>query len=169
VKASETFAVAIGYNATTTSSGIAIGGQCNNTTANYIKFWIGNDSTTNTLVGVQFRKIILGVSGNNLTIKNATNFDVRLTLKSGLFVLTNNNNIVTKQYVDTAVSSIPTPYLSDYGKKDEIPDLTNYLTTEDIYVQPQLPPIDGEPVDRNDSLLVTKKYVDDLFNSLTIS
>jgi hypothetical protein len=37
-----------------------------------------------------------------------------------------------------------------------IPDLTNYLTNADIYVNPQLPPIDGEPVDRNDSLLVTK-------------
>jgi hypothetical protein len=37
-KASGTFAVAIGYNATTTIQGIAIGGQCNNTTANYIKF-----------------------------------------------------------------------------------------------------------------------------------
>jgi hypothetical protein len=37
-KAPGTFAVAIGYNETTTSQGIAIGGQCNNTTANYIKF-----------------------------------------------------------------------------------------------------------------------------------
>jgi hypothetical protein len=43
-KASGTFSIAIEYNATTTSQGIAIGGQCNNTTANYIKFWIGNDS-----------------------------------------------------------------------------------------------------------------------------
>jgi hypothetical protein len=154
-KASGTFAVAIGYNATT-SQGIAIGGQCNNTTANYIKFWIGNDSTTSTLAGVQFGNIILGVSGSNLTIKNATSFDVRPTLKNVLSALTNNNDIATKQYVDIVISFFPTPDLSDYAKKDEIPDLTNYLTTEDIYVQPQLPPIDGEPVNRNDSLLVTK-------------
>jgi hypothetical protein len=68
-KASGTFAVATRYNATATSQGIAIGGQCNNTTANYIKFWVGNDSTTSTLAGVQFRNIIFGVSNNNLTIK----------------------------------------------------------------------------------------------------
>jgi hypothetical protein len=95
VKASGIFVVVIGYNVTT-SSGIAIGGQCNNTTSNYIKFWIGNDSTTSILAGVQFGNIILGIFGSNLIIKNATSFDVRPALKSGLFVLTNNNHIVTK-------------------------------------------------------------------------
>jgi hypothetical protein len=93
-KASGISDVAIGYNATTTSQGIAIGGQCNNTTANYIKFWIGNDSTASTLAGVQFGNIIFGVSGSNLTIKNATSFDVRPTLKSGLSAPTNNNDVV---------------------------------------------------------------------------
>jgi hypothetical protein len=77
-------ATSLGYSAKTTSSGIAIGGQCDNTTAKYIKFWVGNDSTISTLAGVQFRNIILGVSGSNLTIKNATSFDIRPTLKSGL-------------------------------------------------------------------------------------
>jgi hypothetical protein len=70
-------------------------------------------------------------------------------LKSLLSAPTNNNNVVTKGYVDSL-----------------IPDLSNYLTTDNVYVNPQLPPIDGEPVDQNDSLLVTKKYVDDLFKSL---
>jgi hypothetical protein len=69
VKASGTFAVVIGYNATTTSQGIAIGGQCNNTTANYIKFWTGASSSYSELTGVQFGNIIFGISGTNLTIK----------------------------------------------------------------------------------------------------
>jgi hypothetical protein len=82
-----------------------------------LQFWIGNDSTTSTLAGVQFGNIILGVSGSNLAIKNTTSFDVRPTLKSGLSAHTNNNDVVTKQYVDSL-----------------IPDLTNYLTTDNVYV-----------------------------------
>jgi hypothetical protein len=45
-QASGTFAVTIGYNAKTTTW------QCDNTTANSIKFWVGNDSTTSTLTDV---------------------------------------------------------------------------------------------------------------------
>jgi hypothetical protein len=53
-------------------------------------------------------------------------------LKIGLSAPTNNNDIVTKQYIDD-------------------------LTIDNIYVlQPQLPPIDGAFVDTNDSLLVQK-------------
>jgi hypothetical protein len=99
-QASGTFAVVIGYNAKTTSSGITKGGQCNNTTANSIKFWVGNDSTTSTLTEVQFGNIIFGISSSNLTIKNATSFYVRLTLKNNLPAPTNDNDIVTEKYVD---------------------------------------------------------------------
>jgi hypothetical protein len=66
------------------------------TTANSIKFWVGNDSTTSTLTEVQFGNIIFGISGSNLTIKNATSFDVRPTLKSNLPAPTNDDDIVTK-------------------------------------------------------------------------
>ena len=89
-QASGTFAIAIGYN----------------TTANSIKFWVGNDSTTSTLTEVPFGNIIFGISGSNLTIKNATSFDVRPTLKSDLPAPTNNNNIVTKKYVDDLFNSL---------------------------------------------------------------
>jgi hypothetical protein len=68
-QASGMFATAIGYNAKTTSSRIVIGGQCNNITANSIKFWVGNDSTTSTLIEVRFGNIIFGIFGSNLTIK----------------------------------------------------------------------------------------------------
>jgi hypothetical protein len=39
--------------------GMSIGANCNNTTANYIKFWVWNNSTTSTLAKVQFENIIL--------------------------------------------------------------------------------------------------------------
>jgi hypothetical protein len=47
-------------------------------------------------------------------MKNATSFDIRPTLKSGLSAPTNNNNTVTKKYVDIAISSISTEnYLTE--------------------------------------------------------
>jgi hypothetical protein len=71
--------------------------------------------------------------------------------------------------VDTAISSIPTPDLSDYATEDEIPDLTNYLTVDMVYIPPETLPIDVSGItvhNPDDDKLVTKKYVDDLFNSL---
>jgi hypothetical protein len=153
-KASGTFVVEIGYNAKT-SSGILIGGQCNNTTANSIKFWVGNYSTTSTLAGVQFRNIIFGISDSNLTITNATGFDIQPTLANGLPAPTNNNDIVTKEYVDNL-----------------IPDLTYYLTADTVYIPPETLPIDVSGItghNPDDDKLVTKKYVDDLFSSLSNS
>jgi hypothetical protein len=57
------------------------------------------------------------VFGSNLAIKNATSFDVRPTLKNGLSAPTNNNDIVTKQYIDSL-----------------IPDLSNYFIIDDVCV-----------------------------------
>jgi hypothetical protein len=95
-------ATCIGYNEKVTGTGIAIGVYCDSTTENYIKFWTGSSSTS-TLAAVQFGNIILAVSGSNLTIKNATSFNVRPTLASGLSepVNNNDNDIVTKEYVDS--------------------------------------------------------------------
>jgi hypothetical protein len=99
-------------------------------------------------------------------MKNATSFDIRPTLASGLSTPTNNNDIVTKECVDTTISSIG---LSDYATKDEIPDLTYYLTADMVYIPPETLPIDVSgmtPHNPDDDKLVTKKYVDNLFNSL---
>jgi hypothetical protein len=100
------YGTTIGCYAKGYANSIAIGAYCNNNTTNYIKFWTGNDYTTSSLTGVQFGNIIFGVSGNNLTMKNATSFDIRPTFKSGLSASINNNDIVTKEYADTAISSI---------------------------------------------------------------
>jgi hypothetical protein len=51
-------------------------------------------------------------------------------LKIGLSAPTNNNEIITKKYVDTAVNSID---LSDYATKNELPDLSDYVTKSDLY------------------------------------
>jgi hypothetical protein len=118
-------AICIGYNAKVTAGGIAIGTYCKNTKGNYIKFWVRSSSTVSTLAGVQFGNIILAVSGSNLTIKNATSFDIRPTLANGLPAPTNNNDLVTKEYVDNL-----------------IPDLTYYLTADMVYIPPETLPID---------------------------
>jgi hypothetical protein len=50
-----------------------------------------------------------------------------------------------------------------------IPDLTYYLTADMVYIQPEALPIDVSgitPHYTDDDKLVTKKYVDNLFNSL---
>jgi hypothetical protein len=96
-------AICIGYNAKATGTGIAIGHYCDCTTDNYIKFWVGTSSTISLLAEVQFGNIIFGMSDSNLTIKNATSFDVRPTLKDSLPEPTNNNDIVTKEYVDSSI------------------------------------------------------------------
>jgi hypothetical protein len=72
--------------------------------------------------------------------------------------LRNGSLLVTKSYVDTTQ-----PNLSTYATKDEIPDLSNYLTISDVYVQPQTGPIDltaVEVVDPEGHKLITKKYLD---------
>jgi hypothetical protein len=43
-----------------------------------------------------------------------------------------NNEIITKEYVDTAVDSI---YLSDYATKYELPDLANYIAKSDMFYE----------------------------------
>jgi hypothetical protein len=111
------YGTTIGCYAKGSTNSIAIGAYCNNNTANNTKFWPGNDYTTSSLTGVQFGNIIFGVSGGNLTMKNATSFDIRPTLKSGLSAPINNNDIVTKEYVDIAISSIST---ENYISKSEI-------------------------------------------------
>jgi hypothetical protein len=109
--------IAIGMNAQATGNNtIAIGNNCINSTSNYIKFWIGTEITFN-LYGVQFGNITFRICGSYSTIKNATSFDVCSTLKSTLSAPTNNNEIITKKYVDNL-----------------IPDLTNYLTADVVYV-----------------------------------
>jgi hypothetical protein len=53
------------------------------------------------------------------------------------------------------------PNLSNYATKDEIPDLSNYLTINDVYVQPQTGPIDltvVEVVDPESHKLITKIF-----------
>jgi hypothetical protein len=72
-------------------------------------------------------------------------------LKSSLPAPTNNNDIVTKEYVDNL-----------------IPDLTYYLTVDMVYIPPETLPIDVSGIighNPDDDKLVTKKYVDDLFSS----
>jgi hypothetical protein len=67
-------------------------------------------------------------------------------LKSILSAPTNNNDIVIKEYVDSL-----------------IPDLSIYLTINDVYIQPQTGLIDltvVEVVDPEGHKLVTKKYLD---------
>jgi hypothetical protein len=58
------------------------------------------------LAAVQFRNVIFEISDNELTIKNPTIFKVRPTLASGLSAPTNDNDIVTKKYVDDLFNSI---------------------------------------------------------------
>jgi hypothetical protein len=58
------------------------------------------------LVGVDFGNIIFDISGNELTIQNPTIFNVRPTLKNGLSAPTNDNDIVTKKYVDDLFNSL---------------------------------------------------------------
>jgi hypothetical protein len=73
-------------------------------------------------------------------------------LKDSLPAPTNNNDIVTKEYVDNF-----------------IPDLTYYLTADMVYIPSETLPIDVSgmtPHNPDDDKLITKKYVDDLFNSL---
>jgi hypothetical protein len=57
-------------------------------------------------------------------------------LKSVLPAPTNNNEIITKEYVDTAVDSID---LSDYATKEYVdsnePDLTNCLAKSDMFYE----------------------------------
>jgi hypothetical protein len=147
------YCIAVGTNAQATgNNAIAIGNNCVNSTQGLIKFWSGLNSTTSSLTGVQFGNIIFGISGSNLTTTNATSFDIRLTLACGISEPTN-NNIVTKQYINS------------------IPDLTNYLTADIVYIPPatstsgfDVSGITGHNPD--DYKLVMKKYVDDLFNSL---
>jgi hypothetical protein len=70
------------------------------------------------------------------------------------------NLLVPKKYVDTAVNNSK-PNLSNYATKDEILDLSNYLTINDVYVQPQTGPIDltvVEVVDPEGHKLITNKY-----------
>jgi hypothetical protein len=102
-RATGTRTICIGYNAKVTASGIAIGTYCENTTDNYIKFWVGSSSTISTLAGVQFGNVVFGISGTNLTITNATSFDIRPTLKNSLPAPINNNDVVTKKYVDNLI------------------------------------------------------------------
>jgi hypothetical protein len=54
------YGTTIGCYAKESTNSITIGAYCNNNTANYIKFWAGNDYTTSSLTGVQFGNIILG-------------------------------------------------------------------------------------------------------------
>jgi hypothetical protein len=58
---------------------IAIGANCINSTQSLIKFWFGFNSTSSYIAGVQFGNVVFGISGTNLTIQNATSFDVRPT------------------------------------------------------------------------------------------
>jgi hypothetical protein len=98
------------------------------------------------LAGVDFGNIIFDINGNELTIKNPTIFTVRPTLASTLSAPTNDNDIVTKKYVDFL-----------------IPDLSIYLTINDVYIKPQTGPIDltvVEVVDPEGHKLITKKYLD---------
>jgi hypothetical protein len=57
-------------------------------------------------------------------------------LKIGLSAPTNNNEIITKEYVDTAVNSID---LSDYATKEYVdsnePDLSNCITKSDMFFE----------------------------------
>jgi hypothetical protein len=182
-QATSAYSIALGYNTKVASHStaigaaaqansacsIAIGSNCVNSTDYPLKFWAGASSSYSELTGVQFGNINFAISGTSLTIKNATSFDVRPALKNGLSVPTNNNDIVTKGYVDTAISSID---LSDYATKNELPDLTYYLTADMVYIPPETLPIDVSGITvhtPDDDKLVTKKYVDDLFNSLSIS
>jgi hypothetical protein len=67
---------------------------------------------------------------------------------------TNDNDIVTKEYVDSS-----------------FPDLSIYFTADLVYVPPTTLPIDVSGITSNpdDYKLIAKKYVDDLFKSLTNS
>jgi hypothetical protein len=58
------------------------------------------------LAGVDFGNITFDISCNELTIKNPTIFNVRPTLASGLSAPTNDNDIVTKMYVDDLFNSL---------------------------------------------------------------
>jgi hypothetical protein len=91
------YSIAIGTN--TQASGnylVAIGNNCNNSTQGLVKFWSGLSSTNSNITGVQFGNIIFGISGSNLTIINATSFDIRPTLKDSLPAPTNNNDMLQK-------------------------------------------------------------------------
>jgi hypothetical protein len=57
-------------------------------------------------VGIDFGNIIFDINGNVLTIKNPTIFNVRPTLSSELSTPTNDNDIVTKKYVDDLFNSL---------------------------------------------------------------
>jgi hypothetical protein len=75
-----TYSIAIGTNTHATGNyTIAIGNNCNNATQGLVKFWSGVSSTNNSITGVQFGNIIFRISGSNLTITNATSFDVNKT------------------------------------------------------------------------------------------
>jgi hypothetical protein len=141
-QANGTYSIGIGRNAQATNSyGVTIGINCINTNSQYIKFWIGTSSVS-ALTGVQFGNIIFGINNNDLTINNATSFDIRPTLASVLSAPTNNNDVVTKEYVDSL-----------------IPDLTNYLTADIVYIPPETLPIDISGItghNPDDYKLVTK-------------
>jgi hypothetical protein len=128
-----TRSVAIGSDAQANGlCSVAIGSNCINSSNYCIKFWVGASTTVSDLVGVDFGNVIFDISDNELTITNATSFDIRPTLASELSAPTNNNDIITKEYVDTVVSSID---LSDYATKDELPDLSNCITKSNMFFE----------------------------------
>jgi hypothetical protein len=98
---------AIGSDAQATGlCSIDIGSNCANSSNYYIKFWAKASTSHSDLTWVQFGNILFEISDTELTIKNPTIFDVRPTLKSGLFAPTNDNDIVTKKYVDDLFNSL---------------------------------------------------------------
>jgi hypothetical protein len=88
----------------------------------------------------------------------------------------NGSLLITRNYVDMTVNNSQLN-LSNYLRKDELPDLSNYLTTSnDVYAQPQTGPVDLIVVkvpNPDDNKLITKKYleyvVSDLSTFLTIN
>jgi hypothetical protein len=71
------------------------------------------------------------------------------------------NLLVPKKYVDTTINNSK-PNLTNYATKDEIPDLSNYLTINDVYIQPQTNPINLtviKVINPENHKLITKKYL----------
>jgi hypothetical protein len=102
-----THSVAIGSDAQANGlCSIAIGSNCINSSNYRIKFWVGASTTISDLSGVDFGNIIFDINDNELTIKNPTIFNVRPTLKNGLSAPTNDNDIVTKKYVNDLFNSL---------------------------------------------------------------
>jgi hypothetical protein len=121
---------------------IATGYNCINLIESLIKFWSRFNISLSNIIEIQLGNIKFGISGSNLTIKNSTNFSLRQTLKSTLSAPTNNNDIVSKGYVDSLISDLPI-----------------YLSINDVYVQPQTGPIDltvVEVPDPDGHKLITK-------------